>query len=360
MEKRISKSAVALGLAMFMLGGVAGFFAGYPLGKSASGFDFSPAADAEDGMLLGDMQDDGISMTSVAIPLSSPDIMPIAESAQQVTATVTPVDAEDAVLDWSLAWKSGASGQWGNGKDVTEYVTVTPTEDGALTANVQCLQAFGEQIILTASIRGNSSVKGTATVDYRQRYKNVSAKIIYTNSNAEANITWDLSSSDLDITLPFPGGFATTYEEFESYYTAEGSNKGTYKVTVTTWLTDVYTIAATIDKVTVNIKYSSAFTYPLTSFGFTQSSHITLNGNGQDADITDFDFKKALLIENGSDADWIAWKQKLSTTNGIKIIIQLTTTVNSVEAKRTFQIRFDKNSYGLASNVAIAPDAVEF
>ena len=113
-------------------------------------------------------EENGISLTSTVIPKEQYEeygIMPIAETAQQLTATVEPVGAS-VYMDWSVSWKEGTSGKWGNGKTVTEYVTVTPTSAGALTANVQCLKAFGEQIIVTAAVRGKETVNATCTVDY--------------------------------------------------------------------------------------------------------------------------------------------------------------------------------------------------
>lgn len=184
MEKRLSKNAVALSLAMFLLGGVAGFFAGYPIGKSGADLGLFPTADGG-GMLLGEVQDDGIAMTAKAIDQEDYDeygIMPIAESAQQVTATVTPADAEDAngTLLWSVTWANGSTftnGSWTGGSTVTvtDYVTVQETHGGSRTANVQCLKAFGEQIIITVTLAANPSVKGTCTCDYEKKFLGVRA-----------------------------------------------------------------------------------------------------------------------------------------------------------------------------------------
>ena len=84
------------------------------------------------------------------------------------TATITPDDATNKAVDWSVAFKD-ASSEWANGKNISDYVTVTPTSDGALTANVTCKAAFGEQIILTVVSRDNAEAKATATVDYRKK-----------------------------------------------------------------------------------------------------------------------------------------------------------------------------------------------
>ena len=67
-------------------------------------------------------------------------------------------------IDWSIAWKN-ASSEWATGKVVTDYVTVTPTSDGALTAKVKKVAAFGEQVIVMATSRVVTSLKATATVD---------------------------------------------------------------------------------------------------------------------------------------------------------------------------------------------------
>ncbi len=82
-----------------------------------------------------------------------------AESAYTLTATVKPEDAENKAVDWSIAFVN-ASSAWASGKSVTDYVTVTPSADGALTAVVTNLGEFGEQIKVTVTSRGNPSAKG--------------------------------------------------------------------------------------------------------------------------------------------------------------------------------------------------------
>lgn len=84
-----------------------------------------------------------------------------------VTATIEPAGALQKA-DWSLAWANSSS-SWASGKTVTDYVTVSTSEDGGLTATVTLVKPFSEQIILTAAARGNSSKTATCTVDYQQR-----------------------------------------------------------------------------------------------------------------------------------------------------------------------------------------------
>ena len=115
-------------------------------------------------------------------------ISPLAESAQQLTATVTPSDANNKAVDWSISWKD-ASSSWASGKTVTQYVTVTPTSDGALTANVACLQAFGEQVIVTVTSRDNEQATASTTVDYRKRIDSVSFSYNSKTYNSKTGIT---------------------------------------------------------------------------------------------------------------------------------------------------------------------------
>lgn len=303
----------------------------------------------------------GISMTSVVIPLAQYEkygIMPIAETAQQLTATVTPADAEDAVLDWSVAWKEGTSGKFGNGKTVTEYVTVTPTSDGAKTANVQCLKAFGEQIVITASIRGNSSVKGTATADYQQKYSSVTASIAYINTATAANITWTLGSA-ATVTGKFPG-YAKSFAELTNYYSASGSNKGTYTVTVTTALTDTYTKEATVGATKIEMAPTAAYIAAVTKYKGTISqtagSYLSLaTGTGKSATMSGFDFSKALMIATGTSMDWAGLKRELKGQASTKMFdIKLTTTVNGQAQTKVFALNFDANSFGsFASGITL-------
>ena len=83
-------------------------------------------------------------------------------------ATIDPDTAANLNVDWSVSFVNPSS-SWASGKTVTDYVTVTPTSDGALTATVQCLKAFGEQIKITVKSRANEYATAECTVDYARR-----------------------------------------------------------------------------------------------------------------------------------------------------------------------------------------------
>lgn len=83
-------------------------------------------------------------------------------------ATITPDTADNKAVDWNVSFVNSSS-SWASGKTVSDYVTVTPASDGALTATVNCLKAFGEQIKITVVSRANEYASAECTLDYARR-----------------------------------------------------------------------------------------------------------------------------------------------------------------------------------------------
>lgn len=115
---------------------------------------------------------------------------------QRFTATITPSDATNQQVNWSVAFKNAGS-EWANGKNISDYVTVTPTSDGSLYADVTCKAAFGEQIILTVTSRDNAKAKATATVDYRKKVIDCEIKLNGSNSDS---VDFSLAGTSYNIT----------------------------------------------------------------------------------------------------------------------------------------------------------------
>lgn len=113
----------------------------------------------------------GIRLMAMKIPVAEYKTYGVsvqAETAYTVTATVYPEDAANKKVDWSVAF-ANANSTWASGKKVTDYVTVTPSADGALTAVVQNVAAFGEQIVVKTTSRDNTAAYATLNVEYLQR-----------------------------------------------------------------------------------------------------------------------------------------------------------------------------------------------
>ena len=130
--------------------------------------------DEKNNVVIGESVGTGMVLASASIsPASYEDygVSPMAETAYTLTATITPATADNKNVNWSVAWANSSS-SWASGKTVTDYVTVTPSSSGSLTATVECKQAFGEQVIVTCTSQQNAEAKASCTVDYRERLSN--------------------------------------------------------------------------------------------------------------------------------------------------------------------------------------------
>lgn len=177
-------------------------------------------------------------MSLTATPLTAEQyedygIMPVAQSAYTITATITPSNADDKTVDWAVAWKDGNS-TWAKGKTVTNYVTITPTSDGALTASVSCLAAFGEQIIVTVTPRANTDISATCTLDYRQTITGIASELshfIYGGSAADdANRIATASTGGTKTVNLAPPSYSLNF--YQKYYTLTLSS--TYTLPINT------------------------------------------------------------------------------------------------------------------------------
>ena len=139
---------VALGLVLVLAGGVCGGLLQRHFNWGEDPAVETPAGEtANGGAIIGESQGSGARLMSTKIAAADYEeygVSPMAETAYQLTATITPEYAEDKTVDWSVAFDNPSSA-WATGKTVTNYVTVTPTSDGALTATVSCLQDFGDR-----------------------------------------------------------------------------------------------------------------------------------------------------------------------------------------------------------------------
>ena len=126
---------------------------------------------SKDGAVLSETVEDGVSLMSAKImptEYAANGVSALADTAYTLTATAEPNYSGEKEFDWSVIFQSDSS-SWASGKTVTDYVTVTPTSDGANTATVECKQAFGEKIIVTCTSRDYAGLSATCTVDYAQR-----------------------------------------------------------------------------------------------------------------------------------------------------------------------------------------------
>ena len=214
--------------------------------------DDEQEATPKDGAIISETAENGISLMFAKImPLAyaANGVSALADTAYTLTATVEPDYSGEKEFDWSIKFQS-ASSSWANGKTVTDYVTVTPTADGANTATVECKQAFGEKIIVTCTSRDYAGLSATCTVDYAQRITGMDVTL-------EGSRT-----GNKDI----PAG-----EEVAINFTYYGgtSSYNVYTVRATATYSDVYTLA---ESATCKVSF-------LTSAG-ANDNHTYFNGHG--------------------------------------------------------------------------------
>ena len=177
------------------------------------------------GAIIGESVGSGVKVMSAKIApenYAANGVSAQAETAYTLTATVLPEKASNKAVDWAVSFVNPSSA-WATGKTATDYVTVTPTADGALTANVECLQAFGEQIKVTVTSRNNAEATATCLVDYAERVAG------YTLTLTNGGVT--ISSSDPEYTVTGNSSVSISKGEYtKTVGTIEENFTGTYVI----------------------------------------------------------------------------------------------------------------------------------
>lgn len=93
---------------------------------------------------------------------------------------------------------------WASGKTASDYVISTPTSDGALTATVNCLKAFGEQIKITVTSRANENAKADCILDYARRIVDTA---LYHKDLDKNILEFDSDEVLIDMVVPDFAGF---------------------------------------------------------------------------------------------------------------------------------------------------------
>lgn len=163
----------------------------------------APAAGVDGGAILTPGEETGgesgnkISLTTVEIPrakYAQYGIMSIAETAYTVTATVNGegLTQDQKGVTWSAAAFKNPSSSWATGKTVSTYVTASPSGN---ELTVQCLKAFGEQIVVKCTSSFNTAVSKELTVDYKEKIEftglTIDSKNVTGTLTEELNITGD-------------------------------------------------------------------------------------------------------------------------------------------------------------------------
>lgn len=94
-----------------------------------------------------------------------------------LTATITPENADNKLLNWSVAWQNPNS-EWASGKTVSEYFSLTCGADNADATQAstsynevtaKALESFGEPIVVTVRSCDNEALYATKTFGYLKK-----------------------------------------------------------------------------------------------------------------------------------------------------------------------------------------------
>ena len=266
-ESKVKKvvGGIACGLALILVGGVCGGLLQHhynwgaeekPPVEETPGGEEKPEDSGGGEVSTEAGVSHGIRLAAVKLASSEYEdygVSPLAETAYTLTATITPADAANKKVDWTIAFKN-ASSTWATGKTVTEYATVTPSADGALTAVVENVAAFGEQIIVKATSRDNAEAYATCTVEYLQR--------------------------TTGYTLVLDGKTYNTAGTTTNTVTPTFTEERRPQATITVNKSTVYTRANTDSVAYTTVKPTDAFKTAITNAGFNASTLKTYDASG--------------------------------------------------------------------------------
>lgn len=289
------------------------------------------------GALIGESVGNGVKVLSTKIATadySAYGISPMAETAYQLTATITPSDATVKTVDWTIAFKNPSS-SWATGKTVTDYVTVTPTSDGSLTANVECLQAFGEQIKVTVTSRQNTEATASCTVDYAQKLEST-----FVTFKANSSL-----SGDKDIVLnEIYDGSPDDWVVFDCFLSASSSNKKTPVLTYNS--SDVYTLA---EEYTTTISITPSQALVQANPSVVKGSYDATNGFCPNQEFLNTILGESFATNSGKILQMATFFEICAVSDAIKVIVT-TSCKYSENVVSEFSIAFSSDSVGVAVN----------
>ncbi len=80
-----------------------------------------------------------------------------------LTAVVLPDDAPNKAVDWTIKWSDDAPLK---DKNISEYITVTPASDGALTATVTCKKSFRGSVAYVKVVTREGKFEATSMITF--------------------------------------------------------------------------------------------------------------------------------------------------------------------------------------------------
>ncbi len=169
------------------------------------------------GLKVNESVNNGMSLMSVRLMSNEYETYGVTESAESafvLNATITPEYVENQGVSWEVFWlHSGET--FASNNIVTDFVTVTPSEESSHSVRVECLAPFGSKIVVKATSEDNPNVSAHCELDYAQKVLNATLNIgdIPVVFDGVTNVQYELSPTAIG-----PGGqIASSFELSEVY-----------------------------------------------------------------------------------------------------------------------------------------------
>ena len=247
-----------------------------------------------------------------------------------ISAEVAPANAKDKSVDWTLEFVN-ANSEWATGKTLSDYVTVTPKDDGALVATVSCYQAFGEQIILTVTSRDNPKATASCLIDYKQQFTGI--EIAVSQEGKEPTVNNSTKKG-------------TVYADFD--------NENPLVVNYTYLKSNVYTVPVLDDEIgapVLTVSYKELFNNALNSVkaGSAKLPTVTKTETGFSLDLLCKGFTDGLTPDETNSVI-----SAISSNKSNAVIFTFTNTKGVVIATYTFTV----NTYAIQEQLRVQSIAV--
>lgn len=106
----------------------------------------------------------GIALKATPLKRIATSPMAVLENSYSLTATITPVDAVNKAVTWSVAFQS--SDGWAANKAIADYAEI---QGDGLTVNVIVKKAFGSKIVVKCTSQDNPEASAECIFDYVKR-----------------------------------------------------------------------------------------------------------------------------------------------------------------------------------------------
>ena len=300
-------------------------------------------------------------------------------TSKSVTLTVSfsPSTAKTPDIVWSVAWDTSSTNTWKDGKNIDDYLTVSPNSTSSLKAGVQFKEDFGCPIVITASVRLNPEIKSSCTCNCYQNYEITGFRYIGDDIST-------LMGSDFVLCFNENSSLDLNGEEFTQTFfrnAFEVSTAGHFDFDVNS--SSVYTRAVTSPTMKIYVKASDAFYNAVIANSDIMSHYPDIRNNwggyaevkrtafntpsdyemNYSISLTDLVFTmfKGLIDSTTYAADFYDLKNVMRSVSGNHFMFKIEFSSTAYDGSTEFGMRFSDNAMGaVATSLSMSKSFLNF